>query len=311
MRMIGHLDSGVKARSFGDYLTVKGIENEIEPEKDGTWAVWIRSEEQLDWAKKLLSLFQKNPTDPEYQTATRAAEAVREQKKKEQEAYERRVKQRRHLFRPMTAYGFGPVTFVLIFVSVVAFVMSYLPDGAHVKQVLSISDMDLKGVEEMSYLHAFVARLHAWRIVLPEIRHGQAWRLFTPIFIHFSFLHIFFNMLWLRDLGSMIEGRQSSWLLLIQVAVLAALSNLAQYFVTGGYFGGMSGVVYGLFGYVWIRGKYDPASGLFLHSSTVTMMIIWFFVCLVGLMGAIANMAHAVGLITGMAWGFLSSLRHR
>src|SRR6266404_2871624 len=78
---------------------------------------------------------------------------------------------------------------------------------------------------------------------LPEIRHGQIWRLFTPMFIHFNPLHIFFNMLWLRDLGSMIEGRQSSGLLAILVLVIAAGSNLAEYYF--GHepnFGGMSGV---------------------------------------------------------------------
>jgi GlpG protein len=311
MRMIGHLDSGVKARSFSDYLTVKGIENQVEPEKDGTWVVWIHSEEQLEWAKKLLWLFQQNPADPMYQSATRAAEELREQKKKEQLEYEKRVKQRRHLFRPLTAYGFGPVTFVLIFISVAVYVMSSLGEGQRLSRLLSISNMDLKGVEDLSLVRAFLARVSAFNVVLPEIRAGQVWRLFTPIFIHFTFLHIFFNMLWLRDLGSMIEARQSSWLLLIQVAVFAALSDVGQYLVTGGGFGGMSGVVYGLLGYIWIRGKYDPGSGLYLHSSTITMMIIWFFVCLIGFMGPIANTAHGLGLLTGMAWGFISSLRHR
>ena len=117
-------------------------------------------------------------------------------------------------------------------------------------------------------------------------------------------------MLWLRDLGSMVEGRQSSWLLVVLVGVIAAVSNFAQFVVIGYSFGGMSGVVYGLVGYIWIRGKYDPGSGLYLHPTTVTMMIIWFFVCLVGFM-PIANTAHGVGLLMGMAWGFISSLRHR
>jgi membrane associated rhomboid family serine protease len=151
-----------------------------------------------------------------------------------------------------------------------------------------------------------------WDRSLPEIRHGEVWRLLTPMFIHFNAIHIICNMLWLRDLGSMIEGRQSSLHLAIMVVIIAAFSNLGQFYVTG-YpgFGGMSGVVYGLLGYVWLRGRFDPASGLFLHPTTVTMMIIWFFACYTGWLGPIANTAHAVGLVMGMAWGYLSSLRHR
>src|SRR2546430_2659564 len=113
---------------------------------------------------------------------------------------------------------------------------------------------------------------------LSEIRHGELWRLITPIFIHFGILHILFNMMWLRDLGSMIEARQSSLHLLILVVIIAVCSNLGQVLLDHWpVFGGMSGVIYGLLGYVWIRGKLDPGSGLFLHPSTVTMMIVWSF----------------------------------
>ena len=151
-----------------------------------------------------------------------------------------------------------------------------------------------------------------WDNTLPEIRHGEVWRLITPIFIHFHVLHILFNMLWLRDLGSMIESRQSSTYLLVLVLVIAACSNVAQfYFGHAPNFGGMSGVVYGLLGYIWIRGKLDPGSGLYLHAYTVMMMLIWLVVCFTGYIGAIANAAHVAGLIMGMAWGWLSSLRYR
>ena len=66
----------------------------------------------------------------------------------------------------------------------------------------------------------------------------------------------------------------------------------------------MSGVVYGLLGYIWMRGKFDPGSGLYLHPSTVTMMIIWFFACFTPIIPNVANAAHAAGLVIGIAWGY-------
>ena len=74
----------------------------------------------------------------------------------------------------------------------------------------------------------------------------------------------------------------------------------------------MSGVVYGLLGYIWMRAKFDPFSGLFLHKNTVIMMLVWLVLCFTGLLGPIANLAHLFGLLIGMAAGFLfSQLRVR
>lgn len=311
MRMIGKLTGEEKARTFGDYLYVQGIENQIEADKDNSWAVWIHAEEELERARGLLAKYQENPADPKFQSTSRAANDLREQKRKEQIQYQKRMKQRRDLFRPLAGYGFGPVTLILICMSVVVFVLSKFGDNLGAVAGLLISEKYFRDSYGFKGLVELLRRLANIREILPEISHGEIWRLFTPIFIHFGFLHIFFNMLWLRDLGSMIEGRQSSWLLALQVMVFAAVSNLAQFLFYGPIFGGMSGVVYGLFGYIWIRGKYDPGSGLYLHPTTVTMMIIWFFVCLIGIMGPVANVAHAGGLVAGMAWGYLSSLRRR
>ena len=300
MRLIGHLATEASARTFGDYLYVQGIENHIESQEDG-WAIWVSDEDQLEGASRLLETFRADPAHPKFQAQARSANSLRAEEEKKQEAYRKRLRDRRHLFRPLSAYGFGLLTFVLIVVSVIVFFISRFgmePQRVMPLAITSYSFDDSSGPP--------------WDNTLPEIRHGEVWRLITPIFIHFHVLHILFNMLWLRDLGSMIEGRQSSTYLLVLILVIAAGSNLAQfYFGHAPNFGGMSGVVYGLLGYIWIRGKFDPASGLFLHPSTVTMMLIWLVACFSGILGPIANYAHLAGLLMGAAWGYLASLRYR
>jgi len=69
----------------------------------------------------------------------------------------------------------------------------------------------------------------------------------------------------------------------------------------------MSGVVYGLFGYIWMRGKFDPASGLFIDQRSVILMMVWFGLCFTGWVGPIANIAHGGGLAVGALWGWLSA----
>ena len=142
---------------------------------------------------------------------------------------------------------------------------------------------------------------------LPEVLRGEVWRLLTPMFLHFDPMHIIFNMLWLFQLGMVIELRQGIKRLLILVLIAAILSNLSQYYVTGFRFGGMSGVVYALLGYVWAQGQFNPRAGMGLPRSIVVMMLIWFVVCWMGLVGNIANVAHTVGLLVGVLLGFLFS----
>ena len=140
---------------------------------------------------------------------------------------------------------------------------------------------------------------------LPEVRRGEIWRLVSPIFMHFHPLHLAFNMLWLWDLGRAIELRLSTRRLALLVAVTGVLSNLGQFYFDGPRFGGMSGVVYGLLGYIWIQGHLNPAAGLFLHKQIAIMIMVWYVLCWTGLVGPVANMAHTVGLLAGLITGFI------
>ena len=78
-----------------------------------------------------------------------------------------------------------------------------------------------------------------------------------------------------------------------------------QYLVRGPLFGGMSGVVYGLLGLLWMYKKFNSSFEYVLPKNDVWMMIGWFVLCLFGVFGPIANMAHALGLSVGMLWGIV------
>ncbi len=150
------------------------------------------------------------------------------------------------------------------------------------------------------------------RPMLPEIFDGQYWRLFTPMFLHFSIFHIVFNMLWIWELGRLIEWRQGMAMLGLLTLVVSVVSNLAQYFVSGPMFGGMSGVIYGYFGYVWIQGMSNPAFGVRLNPAIIKLMLGWFLLCWSGILEKlfgldIANTAHSTGLLSGIVSALIVS----
>lgn len=142
-----------------------------------------------------------------------------------------------------------------------------------------------------------------------EIKEGQIWRLITPIFLHFSFIHILFNTLWLKDLGKLIEYFHGPKFLAAIILVSGLLSNFGQYIMNGPRFGGMSGVVYALLGLIWMNKTFNPKTIYSLPKADVVMMIVWFFLCAVGLIPQVANMAHAVGLSCGMLIGMVMGCR--
>ena len=161
MRLIGHLESESSARTFGDFLYVQGIENQVEFMKGEGWGVWVNEEERIESASKLLSGFRENPADPKYQTAAKSAEELRAERARSEEAWRKRLRNRRHLFRPLTGYGFGPLTFVLIAISVVVFLRSSFGNNLEAIQSLFITQW-LVGD---NFLPPDLS--------LPEIRHGE------------------------------------------------------------------------------------------------------------------------------------------
>lgn len=153
---------------------------------------------------------------------------------------------------------------------------------------------------------------YSWLQIQPIselVETGQWWRVLGPALIHFSVLHITFNLLWWWSLGKQIEKTFGISSLLMLFVFSAVVSNVAQLMVSGPNFGGLSGVVYALVGCVWWLGWLKPSWGISLPKPLVGFLLIWLIVGYLDVLPVhMANTAHTVGLVCGclFAW-FLAS----
>ncbi|WP_461517843.1 rhomboid family intramembrane serine protease [Porticoccus sp.] len=188
-----------------------------------------------------------------------------------------------------------PVVVVLILLSIVG--MAIVDWGVPLIHWFTFQDFDFVG-ETIHFGTADEA-----------MANGQYWRLITPIFLHFGIFHLAFNGVWMWELGRRIEPLSGSLHMLVIALLMAVSSNLGQYLWTGpSLFGGMSGVVYGLLGYIWIRNKVAPRPILALPRGLLGFMLFWLLAGMTGVIdmlmsGSIANAAHAIGLLCGMLLG--------
>ena len=292
MRLIGHLQDESEARTFIDYLYAEGISSQLEVEKGGAWGIWVHEEDFVAKSQALLRAFLVNSKDPIFQNAAKQATELRAREEEKDKQAAKRHFESEEIFRDAPAFGVGKVTLTLIAASVAVFLLQQFGGDDQVANWLFISNESI-GHQRL--------RLH-------EVRTGQIWRLVTPIFMHGGILHLFFNMLWLRELGTMVESRKSAWYLLGLTLVLSTIPNVAQYWAKGPAFVGMSGVVYGLAGYIWMKSKFDPGSGFFMHPNTVVFMLVWFGICFMPSMN-VANYVHGFGLGIGVIIGYISATR--
>lgn len=299
MRLIGTIDGDKHAATFSDYLYTRGIENTVERNDANLFEIWVAEDDKLEEAGILLKQFVANPVSPEY---SKAPDLARRQKAKEiaeAEAAEERVFDSREILtRQHTGSVF--ITVLLIVISISVGLFTKLGENVDALQPWMITQYEATDSKIL------------WHGGLPEVRQGQVWRLVTPMFVHFGPLHLFFNMYCLLFLGTMIERSMGSGRMLFFVLSISILANLAEYslrvpLISSGApnFGGMSGVVFALFGYGWMKSKYDFASGIEIQPMTTVMLLISFFIGFTGKVGT-ANMVHTVGLVGGLLLGYLS-----
>jgi len=185
------------------------------------------------------------------------------------------------------------LSLLLIGISIAISMLIGFGDNRDMMRSFSFSDFTLRGSQ------VFYQNLDG------VMASGQWWRFLTPIFMHFSVMHIVFNLLWVWVIGTRIERQQGSVVLLLLVLISGIASNLAQFLISGPMFGGMSGVVFALIAYVWVWDRFSCRPGFGFPPALMGFMVVWLALGYAGVleglgMGAVANTAHLVGLLAGL-----------
>jgi GlpG protein len=279
----------------------RGIGNNAEQDDDGTFSIWVHDDDQITEAARLFALFRTSPDAPEFRDATAAAKVIRAQLVKSEGRRRSAVVDEARVGYERNFAGGGMITILLVVLTVAITVYAGFMRSPSADRAM----IDRLHISQVPFTHATPDLPSHF---LPEVRAGEVWRLITPIFLHGDFMHIIFNMMWLAQFGKFIESRFGGAKLLALVMAIGVGSNLVQYVsAEHPYFGGMSGVNYGLFGFLWMKGKFGRDQNWQMHPQTVQLMLMWMVLCFTGLLGPIANGAHVGGLVIGALLGFSSA----
>jgi GlpG protein len=316
MRQLAVFETQDQADRLAAYLVTLRIAAHAE-EENGAYSVWVRDENQMATARESLDHFRENPGDPRYRGVETAAEALRRKQEAERAARQKNVVEMRGRWKsgPGGMRRTTPVTIGLIIVSALVTIAT--------DQIFESKKPPNAILESVRFVRSTEERNN-----FADIARGQVWRLVTPVFLHYGLLHLLFNMWVMYVLGGQIEDRRGPARYLLLLLLAAVISCTAQALVDQwqnrlALFGGMSGVGYGVFGYLWMKVKFDPAAGFHLEKLTVIILMTWLVLCILrdyspfdtmlkGLLPhGVANTAHVVGLLVGMVAGYAPLLVKR
>ncbi|SFI56966.1 rhomboid family intramembrane serine protease [Planctomicrobium piriforme] len=272
MRRIGTLPTPPLAERFHRYLAHRGIKNRMDVDS-GKCEIWVIEESQVQVARDELAAFVANPESKAFDAPLPVPISNPDAPKP-----------------PRIKLPRGSQTlWITSFITLLCVALTVAANYGNNPEVTSWLLMTTPGTNG-----------------LQQVAQGQVWRLISPIFLHSSNIHLGFNIYMFWILGGMIERNRGSVFLLLLILTIAVLSDLAQFYARGPAFGGLSGVVYGLFGFIWLRSMLLPDDGFFMPQQVVTQMIFWAVLCvLLDDLLPVANAAHFGGLAAGMVWGGL------
>ena len=139
-----------------------------------------------------------------------------------------------------------------------------------------------------------------------KIRGGAIWAFITSAFVHEELWHVGFNVYWLYVLGSRMERVIGCrrWLTFFLSA--AFVSSGAEFAISDSTGIGASGVVYAIFGFMWVTRSQNPSFQKVLDPRTLGWFFLWLVGCLVMTLTKVwevGNSSHFAGLLFGAGIG--------
>lgn len=254
------------AQAFVDYMHTQHVSLELRVTGQDA-ELWLADEAQLAQVQQALEIFLQDPLNPRYQAASWSAGSTNAGIQYKSFSYLQTLQQRA-----------GPLTLLVIAAAVVVFLL-----------------MQIWGYEPVM----------VWLSYPDAGQQLQLWRWFSHALLHFSILHILFNLMWWWYLGGAVEKVLGTRKLLTITLISSLASGWAQSWFSGIYFGGLSGVVYALMGYVWLRGEREPDGRLFMPRGMMVFALLWLIIGYFDILGmSIANAAHVAGLVIGLLMAF-------
>ncbi|OTA20538.1 rhomboid family intramembrane serine protease GlpG [Xenorhabdus beddingii] len=261
------------AQAFIDYMAVQGIHLTMQPTNEPLLVeLWLEDDSQLNLVEQELRQFARDPLNERYQAASWQAGKSSGS-----------LNYRNNLNWSDIKNQSGPLTITITALCILVYVW-----------------MDIAGMPEvMNWL--------AWP---GSDQYLELWRWVSPALLHFSLPHILFNLALWWYFGSQVERKISTGKLFEITLVSAVFSDWAQSLFSGSHFGGLSGVVYALIGYVWLTGEMSPKRGISAPRGLIAFSVIWLLAGYFKLFSLnIANAAHIAGLIIGLLMGLWDNLR--
>jgi membrane associated rhomboid family serine protease len=133
------------------------------------------------------------------------------------------------------------------------------------------------------------------------MRFGNWWTILTAIYLHGSLLHIFFNVMWIRQLGSFAEDELGPARFFILFSITGAAGFLLSNALSGAPSIGASGSIFGLLGAMISFRRRRGGGGDVMTQQFLTWAVVLFGMGF--LMHGVNNWAHLGGFASGYGMG--------